>query len=78
VPPAERSPEVAGFVESVQLLCDARELLPLTTGGKAALPFNPAMQQKVCTGYLGHRRRRRQLRRSGLWMFRVVCSPRQP
>ena len=77
VPPAERSPEVAGFVETVELLLEARELLPLTSGGKAALPFSPAMQQKVCTGVLGHSRRRRPRRRS-LGMIRVVCSSQQP
>ena len=41
VPPAERSPEVAAFVESVQLL-------PLTNAGKPALPVTPAMWHKVC------------------------------
>jgi hypothetical protein len=48
VPPAERSPEVAAFVESVQLLREARELLPLTNAGKPALPVTPAMWHKVC------------------------------
>ena len=47
VPPAERSPEVAAFVESMQLLRKARELLPLTPAGRPALPDTPATGRKV-------------------------------
>jgi hypothetical protein len=49
VPPAERSPEVAAFVEAMQLLRKARELLPLTANGKAALPDTMETRLKVCT-----------------------------
>jgi hypothetical protein len=51
VPPAERSPEVAAFVKSMQLLCEARELLPLTEDGRPALPDTPATGRKVGAGY---------------------------
>ena len=47
VPPAERSPEVAAFLESVQLLREARELLPLTSAGRPALPDSRATRSKV-------------------------------
>ena len=47
VPPAERTPEVAAFVESMQLLREVRELLPLTADGEAALPDTPEMRRKV-------------------------------
>jgi hypothetical protein len=47
VPPAERSPEVAAFVESVQLLREACKLLPLTPHGDAALPDAPATRRQV-------------------------------
>jgi hypothetical protein len=47
VPPAERSPDVAAFVESVQLLREACELLPLTPEGRPALPNTPAMRRQV-------------------------------
>jgi hypothetical protein len=43
VPPAERRPEVAAFVEWMQ----ARELLPLTAAGTPALPMTPATQRQV-------------------------------
>ena len=47
VPPAERSPDVAAFVESAQLLREARELLPLNADGEAALPDTPETRRKV-------------------------------
>jgi hypothetical protein len=47
VPPAERSPEVAAFVESMQLLREAGELLPLTAAGEAALPDTPETRRQV-------------------------------
>ena len=47
VPPAERSPEVAAFVESVQLMRAAAQLLPLTPDGRPALPDTPATRRKV-------------------------------
>ena len=47
VPPAERSPEVAAFVESVQLMREACKLLPLTADGDAALPDTPATRRQV-------------------------------
>jgi hypothetical protein len=47
VPPAERSPDVAAFVESVQLLRQVMQLLPLTPEGNPALPDNPATRRKV-------------------------------
>ena len=45
--PAERSPEVAAFVESVQLGREVCELLPLTDAGEPALPDTPATWRKV-------------------------------
>ena len=48
VPPADRSPEVAAFVESVQLVREVCELLPLTDAGEPALPDAPATWRKVC------------------------------
>jgi hypothetical protein len=47
VPPAARSPEVAAFVEAMQLLREACELLPLNADGSPALPNTPANQRKV-------------------------------
>lgn len=47
VPPEERTLNAAAFVESQQLLREARELLPLTAGGNAALPNTPATRRKV-------------------------------
>ena len=47
VPPAERSPQVAAFVESMQLLREARELLPLMPAGTPALPDSRATRHKV-------------------------------
>ena len=48
VPPAERTPEVAAFVEAMRLLREARDLLPLTDGGEAALPDTLETRRKVC------------------------------
>lgn len=45
VPPEQRSPEVAAFVESEALLAEARQLLPLTQHGTAALPFNSSTKE---------------------------------
>jgi hypothetical protein len=47
VPRAERNPEVAAFVEAMQLLREARELLPLNADGSPALPNTPATRRKV-------------------------------
>ena len=47
VPPEERSPEVVAVVESVQLLREACELLPLTPAGRPALPDTAAPRRKV-------------------------------
>ena len=47
VPPAERSPEVAAFVESAQLLREACELLPLRANGRPALSAGEATQCRV-------------------------------
>ena len=47
VPPAERSPEVAAFVELMQLLREVAQLLPLTPDGCPALPDTPATRRKV-------------------------------
>jgi hypothetical protein len=47
VPPAERSPEVAAFVESVQLMLDIAELLPLMPDGNPVLPDTPATRQQA-------------------------------
>ena len=47
VPPGERSPDVRAFVESMQLLREARELLPLTADGNAALPNTPETHRRV-------------------------------
>jgi hypothetical protein len=47
VPPAERSHEVAAFVESMQLLREARELLPLTPGRQPVLPDTAATRRQV-------------------------------
>jgi hypothetical protein len=47
VPPAERSPDVAAFVESVQVQREVEQLLPLTTDGRAALPDTLATRRKV-------------------------------
>jgi len=53
VPPAERSPEVAAFLEIVHLLREVRHLLPLTSDGQPALPPNtPAAQQQVQLAFL--------------------------
>jgi hypothetical protein len=46
VPPAERGPEVAAFVESVQLMREACELLPLAANGRPALPAGAAFQRQ--------------------------------
>lgn len=46
VPLAERSPEVAAFVESVQLCSEICELLPLAPSGRPALSrFEPRVQE---------------------------------
>jgi hypothetical protein len=63
VPPTERSPEVAAFVEAMQLLRDARELLPLTSDGEAALPSGPATLRQVGFGTPRPARCRRRRRR---------------
>ena len=47
VPPAERSANVAAFVESMQLMLDNPELLPLNSEGTAALPDTPDRRSKV-------------------------------
>jgi hypothetical protein len=47
VPPAERSPDVAAFVESVQLLREVEQLLPLTPDGRPALPDTAATRHTV-------------------------------
>lgn len=47
VPPAARTPEVAAFVKSAQLVREACELLPLTTAGEPALPNTLATWHKV-------------------------------
>ena len=47
VPPAERSPDVAAFVQSVQLIREIAQLLPLTPDGSAALPDTPATRRMV-------------------------------
>jgi len=57
VPPAERSPEVAAFVESVHLLQEACQLLPLTSDGQPALqPGTPATLQQVQLAFLKYAR----------------------
>jgi len=53
VPPAERTPEVAAFVETVQLLREGCQMLPLTPDGRAALPLDsPTTQQQVQRAFL--------------------------
>ena len=47
VPPAERSANVAAFVESMQLMLDNPELLPLNSEGTAALPDTADRRSKV-------------------------------
>ena len=47
VPHGERSPDVAAFVESMQLTHEAVQLLPLTPEGRPALPAMPATRRKV-------------------------------
>jgi len=46
--PAERTPDVAAFVDSVRLLRQVCQLLPLTASGEAALPLHsPATQRQL-------------------------------
>jgi len=53
VPPAERQPEVAAFVESLHLLREVCQLLPLTSDSQPALPADsPAKQQQVQLAFL--------------------------
>jgi hypothetical protein len=47
VPPAERSPEVAAFVESARLAREACELLPLTATGQPALQAGATLQRQL-------------------------------
>jgi hypothetical protein len=47
VPPAERTANVAAFVESMQLMLDDPELLPLNSEGTAALPDTADRRSKV-------------------------------
>ena len=47
VPPADLSPDVAAFVESMQLHREVVQLLPLTPEGEPALPDTPATRQNV-------------------------------
>jgi len=46
VPPDQRSPEVAAFIESEALLTEARALLPLTASGAVALPLTAAVAKQ--------------------------------
>jgi hypothetical protein len=47
VPPEQRSPEVAAFVESVQLIREACDLLPLAAARTPELPDTPETRRKV-------------------------------
>ena len=47
VPPEQRSPEVAAFVESAQLLREALDLLPLTASGQPSLPTGPTSEHHL-------------------------------
>lgn len=47
VPPAERSPEVAAFVESARLAREACKLLPLTAAGRPALQAGATSQRQL-------------------------------
>ena len=61
VPPAERSRDVAAFVDSMQLIREVVQLLPLAAGteNEPALPDTPATLRKVgrhaTAGYKGPR-----------------------
>ena len=63
VPRAQRSPEVAAFVEAMQLLREVAELLPLTEDGRPVLPHTPATRRQVGwpTTTVSNRRSRRCL-----------------
>jgi hypothetical protein len=45
VPPAERSPKAVACVESMQLLPEVAQLLPLTPAGRPALPVTPVARR---------------------------------
>ncbi|KAL4421255.1 hypothetical protein ABPG75_010546 [Micractinium tetrahymenae] len=52
IPSADRSPDVAAFVESVALLRRAAQLLPLEAGGTPALPDGPATRRRMLQAML--------------------------
>ncbi|KAL4451946.1 hypothetical protein ABPG75_007608 [Micractinium tetrahymenae] len=54
IPPAERPPDVAAFVESAQLLREAAAALPLAADGRtpALQPDSPASQRQVLLAFL--------------------------
>lgn len=47
MPAAERSPEVAAFIAAAQLYDDFDALLPLTPGGRAAVPPGPERERRL-------------------------------
>ncbi|KAL4425427.1 hypothetical protein ABPG75_009443 [Micractinium tetrahymenae] len=52
IPPAERGPDVAAFVESVVLLCRIGQLLPLDAAGAPALPDSSATRRRLLRAML--------------------------
>lgn len=52
IPPDQRSPDVAAFVEGQQLLAEARALLPLTADGQPALAPTQTNLQQALSGVL--------------------------